>query len=99
MTYNGVSNVAASNSMFPALFGVVEGGLFTRNANGTFTTGGAQWGVALTNADVTWINSTCATFMMGVPEPSTWVLFAIGLSGAFVATRRSRSKAGAEGRT
>jgi hypothetical protein len=105
MTYtvNGTSyTIAASNISKDAdgsgmLFGVHTFGIPNPLVKTATSING---GVALTNADLTWITNSCNTFLtQDTPEPSTWVLFAIGFCGVFVATRRSKSKAGAEGRT
>ena len=96
-TYNGVDDVAASNNVNPTLFGVVEGSM-KKNYNpttGVYTTDGIQFGVALTQADITWINKSCSTFMASVPEPSTWVLLAVGFSGVVLAPRRAKARAAA----
>jgi hypothetical protein len=88
-TINGV-NVTINNVMTDDLFGVVTFG----PASTTLTETSIEGGVTLTPADIAWIDESCDDFYLSTPEPGACVLFAVGLSAVFVATRGFRTKSG-----
>jgi hypothetical protein len=85
--------VTINNVFTDDLFGVVTTTTFT--LPGILTVADEQTGVILTPDDVSWIDDTCDDFFVStVPEPGASVLFAVGLSVVFVATRRFGVKRG-----